>query len=99
MYRYGLHLLEMTMSVLQEVQRSTKNYTSLYFQQEDQFHAKFQAQCLHVLPVSTDCIIMYCQDSFSRSKRVKGYAYAEENLFACKISSVVLLRLLSYASS
>ena len=41
---------------------------------------------------------------FSRSKRVNGKIIclctrSEENLFSCKISSVVLLRLLSYASS
>ena len=51
---YGLHynvLLEMIMSVLQEVK---KNYTSLYFQyRKTSFHAKFQAQCLHGLPVLT----------------------------------------------
>ena len=35
LYRYGLHynvLLEMIMSVLQEVKGLTKNYTSLYLQ-------------------------------------------------------------------
>ena len=42
--------------------------------------------------------------SFSRSKRVNPKIIclctrSEENLFARKISSVVLLRLLSYASS
>ena len=50
----GLHysvLLEMMMSVLQEVKGLTKiHYTS---SRKTSFHAKFQAQCLHGLPVLT----------------------------------------------
>ena len=40
------NLLEMKMSVLQEVKGLTKNYTS---SKKTSFHAKFQAQCLHGL--------------------------------------------------
>ena len=58
LYRYGLHynvLLQMIMSVLQEVKGLTKK---LYFiiytsSRKTSFHAKFQAQCSHGLPVLT----------------------------------------------
>ena len=51
-HRYGLHynvLLQMIMSVLQEVKGLT-NYTS---SRKTSFDIKFQAQCLHGLPVLT----------------------------------------------
>ena len=43
-------LLQMILSVLQEVKGLTKK---LYFSRKTSFHAKFQAQCLHSLPVLT----------------------------------------------
>ena len=52
---YFIQGLQMIMSVLQEVKGLTKK---LYFiiytsSRKTSFHAKFQAQCLHCLPVLT----------------------------------------------
>ena len=61
--RYGLHynvLLEMMMS---EIEGLTKGlYFIILCRRKTSFHAKFQVQCLHGLPldVGMACIIMYC---------------------------------------
>ena len=54
------------MSVLQELEGLKKNCTS---RRETSFHAKFQAQCLHGLPVLT---LYHNVFIFSRSKRGNG---------------------------
>ena len=56
--RYGLHynvLLEMMMSVSQEVKGLTKKLYSIILPvyRKTSFHAKFQAQSLHGFPVLT----------------------------------------------
>ena len=96
-------LLELMMSVLQEI-NDTFHYT---FQEEVHFPCKILGQlftCFTCFDISK-CIVR--TDNHNFFQEVKGLTEkiiylctrSEENLFVCQISSLVLLRLLSYASS
>ena len=95
----------MIMSVLQEVKGLTKKLYFIILPVGRPVSMQNFRLNVYTVYLFLTCIIMYCQDcSFSRSKRVNGKIIclctrSEENLFSCKIPSLVLLRLLSYASS
>ena len=92
------------MSVLQEVEGLTKFIIlpvgrPVSMQISDSMYTEFTCFDLRRYSLRYNVLSGLIIISFSRSKRVRSmclYPRSEENLFACKVSSLVQLPLLSY---